>query len=128
FRLKRPLTGQTVRVGLEKVKTRMTRNYFSGAAEPLPVAIAEAGVPGVHMSPTPAAFDSGCRDDLLTVDARKVTARVTGDARRAEAGGSLAVDLCGADAAGLTLSAGEHVLRTTSGGVTGIDLDRLVLS
>ena len=128
LRLRRPLTGQTVRVVLEKVKARKSRNYFTGASEPLPVAIAEAGIPGVHMAPTPAAFDSGCRDDLVTVDARKVEVRVTGDARGAEARGSLAVDLCGADAGGLTLGSGEHVLRTTSGGRTGIDLDRLVLS
>ena len=128
LRLRRPLTGQTVRVVLEQVKARKTRNYFTGADEPLPVAIAEAGIPGVRMSPTPTAFDSGCRADLLTVDARKVEVRVTGNAPAAEARGPLAVDLCGADAGGLTLAPGEHVLRTTSGGRTGIDLDRLVLS
>jgi arabinofuranan 3-O-arabinosyltransferase len=128
LQLRRPLTGQTVRVVLEKVKARTSRNYFTGATEPLPVGIAEAGIPGVQVSPTPPAFDSDCRDDLVTVDGRKVAVRVTGDARGAEARGSLAVDLCGVDAGGLTLGPGEHVLRTTSGGRTGIDLDRLVLS
>jgi len=117
-----------VRVVLEQVKASKSRNYFTGASEPLPVAIAEAGIPGVRIGATPAAFDSGCRSDLVTVDARKVEVRVTGDARGAEARGSLAVDLCGADAGGLTLGSGEHVLRTTSGGRTGINLDRLVLS
>ena len=73
LRLRRPLTGQTVRIVLEQVKARKSRNYFTGANEPLPVAITEAGVPGVQMAPTPPAFDSGCRDDLVTVDGRKVS-------------------------------------------------------
>ena len=128
LKLRRTLSGQTVRIVVERVNERRGRDYVSGGNEVLPVGIAEAGVPGVRVAPTPATVDLGCRDDMVTVDGRRIAVHVSGDSRTAEARGALAVDLCGADAGGIDLGTGEHVLRTVGGQRTGIDLDRLTLS
>jgi hypothetical protein len=127
-RLGRPLTAGSLRIVVDDVEVRETRNYFTRNQEPLPVAIAEFGIPGVRMARPSGRFDSGCRTDLITIDGRGVGVRVSGEALRPDGRGALAVSLCGPDAGGMALGPGQHVLRTTAPLLTGIDLDRLVLS
>jgi hypothetical protein len=126
--LRRTLTGRSVRISVERVDERRGRDYVSNSDDVLPVGIAEAGVPGVRLAAPPAQLDLGCRDDLLTIDGRPVAVRVRGDAATAEARGALGVELCGADARGVDLGRGDHLVRAADGRTTGIDLDRLVLS
>jgi hypothetical protein len=120
------LTGRTFRLAVEDVRARTTLDFFSGAPLDLPVAIAEVGIPGVTVTPPPPMLDTGCRDDLLTVDGRPFPVRVSGSAADAVARHPLALEACGVSA-GLDLAAGDHELRTAPGSSTGIDVDRLVL-
>jgi len=65
-----------------------------------------------------------CRTDLLTIDGAAVPVTV-GDPTGPGTRGPRPVTTC--DGAPITLSAGRHVLRTTPGMTTGIDLDQLAL-
>lgn len=63
--------------------------------------------------------DPGCRDDLLRVDGAPLAVQAT-----ATSGASATLTACGP----LPLAAGAHRIEATAGSVTGIDVDRLVLS
>jgi hypothetical protein len=123
-----PISGRTFRVTVEEVRPVTTPDFFSGAPLELPVAIAELGLAGAEATaPSPgAALDLPCRDDLLTVDGRPLPVRITGDVRAAASRHALSIEACGVSTA-LDLGAGDHEIRTAPGGVTGIDVDRLVL-
>ena len=122
------VTARRLRVTVEAVRPVDTIEYFSRSSLELPVAIAELGIPGVHMPATPASVPAPCRTDLLTIDGHPFGIRVTGSTRAAEARDALTIEPCGATAAGLTLTRGQHVLRAARGLGTGIDLDRLSLA
>ena len=83
------------------------------------------GRPGLRAAVPTGAFDSGCRDDLVTVDGDPVTVRVRGDVADAVAGAGMRLTMCGR---GVELAAGNHTLRSAVGRDEGIDVDRLVLS
>jgi hypothetical protein len=92
---------------------------------PLPVAIAEVGLPGPTVPGLHGRLDTGCRDDLLTAGGRAVPLRVRGTMADALAGRPLEVTPCG-DRTDLTLRT-ENLVRSTSGRTSGIDIDQLVL-
>jgi hypothetical protein len=120
------VTGNRLKVTVVSARRLMTLDWYSERQVALPVAIAELGIAGVRAS-APDTIPAGCRNDLLTLDGRPVSIAV--DAARAVADDrqGVTVRTCGPDAAGVTLDAGTHELRTRSGRDTGIDLDRLVL-
>jgi hypothetical protein len=98
----------------------------------MPVAIAGLGIPGMTMPPPGSSVPATCQTNLLTVDGNPVGVRILGTTAAAlnRQGSGLAIQACGpgVDATGaLHLGPGPHVLRTTPGQQTGIDLDRLVL-
>lgn len=101
----------------------------SGLALPLalPLGIAELGIPGVRMTPAATNLAGSCQSDLLSIDGKPVSVRVTGSTKTALAGGALSVEPCGADAGGITLGPGTHVVETAYGGLSGLDIDQLVL-
>jgi arabinofuranan 3-O-arabinosyltransferase len=74
--------------------------------------------PAVNASPSP---PEGCRHDVLRVDGSPVGVRFT-----AASDGSWAVGPC--DGQPLTLGKGIHRLLATDGRITGVHLDRLVLT
>jgi arabinofuranan 3-O-arabinosyltransferase len=120
-----PITGTTFTLTIGEVATRTTTDYFSRAQLPLPVAIAEVGLPGVVRPPLPQQVPTTCRGDVLRVDDRWVPIRLAGDAAAAARGGQLSIEPC--DHGQLDLAAGDHRLQTAAGVNTGIDVDRLVL-
>ncbi len=125
------LTASEVRVTVEAVRAVTTDEYFTHLPTPLPVAIAELGIPGVRRAPLPATFPADCRADLLTVDGAPLPVRIVGDTTTAVTGGTLHVERCdptGAAPAPLQLGAGVHELRATPASTTGINLDGLVLA
>ena len=122
-----PVTGQDLHVGVSAVRLEQTKDWYSDTQVPMPVAIAELGIPGVQMPKPAATFDSGCRSDLVTVDDHPVPVRVTGSTEAALDRQGLAVSACGADPT-VTMSAGEHVLLTGLGHVLGLNIDQLALS
>ena len=105
----------------------MTKDYSSQAPIALPIGIVELGIPGTQIGAAPAVFPTTCRSNLVTVDGKPVSVTLSGSTREALAGDALTVKLCGADAAGLTLAAGTHVVLGLSGESTGIDIDQLAL-
>ncbi|MEY2590937.1 MAG: arabinofuranan 3-O-arabinosyltransferase [Acidimicrobiaceae bacterium] len=125
--LPKPISGSTLRFTFVGVRDVLTTDWYSNAPVRMPLGIAELGVPELSASPPVGTYDSGCRSDLLTVDGRAVSLRLTGSADDLLHRRPVTVQLCGADEAGIELGAGDHVLRTAKGLDTGIDLDRLVL-
>jgi arabinofuranan 3-O-arabinosyltransferase len=125
------VTGRQLRFTVEGAREVSSKDWYTDKPIVNPVSIAELGVPGLHANPpaasTGAVFDSGCRSDLLTVDGNPVPMRVFGAAADATSREGLRAEACGS-ATTLSLSAGDHVFKTGSGQVDGIDLDRLVLA
>ena len=122
------LTGKTVRVTVESARIETTTDYATRTPSAMPIGIAEVGIPGVAASPVPVQIPSSCRDDLLAVDGAPIWVSVTGTSAAALARQPLTVSLCGPDAGGLALSAGNHTLLSTSGQTVGFDIDQLALS
>ena len=116
---------------IASVRQVTSKDALSGQDKILPVGIAELGLPGVSVPAAGSAVPANCRTDLLTVDGAPVGIRILGSTAAAAKRDGLAIQACGpgVDATGaLQLGPGPHVVRTTPGQKTGIDLDRLVLS
>jgi hypothetical protein len=117
-----PVTATTFEVVFTDVEARTTMDWHSKGPVRLPLAVAELGVGGLAVPPPAAAVDTGCRDDLVSVDDVSVPVRVTGSVAAALAGEALDVRSCGP----VTIAAGDRTFRTAEGRATGIDLDQLV--
>jgi hypothetical protein len=116
------LEATRLRVELAGIEERTTPDWYTAEPVTLPVALAEVRLPGVPARPAPAPIDSGCRDDLLTVNGSSVPLRVHGDLTAPT--GALAVEVCGGP---LVLGPGPVELSSAPGRVSGLHLDRLVL-
>ena len=121
-----PVTGSRFRVTVTEVEARVAEDAVYGDPIP-PVGLAELGLPGPTVPAMPDRFDTGCRDDLFTVDGRPLALRVTGPMDDALAGKPLPVALCDASDAGVTLTGGQHRLASVDGALSGLDIDHLVL-
>jgi arabinofuranan 3-O-arabinosyltransferase len=121
------ISGRHLRITVLAIRPLRAVDYYAGGDVTLPVALAELGIPGVHVGAPPPSIPSPCRHDLLEVDGRPVWISVSGSSAAALGGGGLAVSLCGPDAGGLSLGAGPHTIVATPGRLSGIDLDQLVL-
>ncbi|CUU58930.1 protein of unknown function (DUF3367) [Parafrankia irregularis] len=170
------VTGNTIRIVVDDVRTVTSTDTISGAITNLPVGIAELSVPGIdgtaggtgrneaattapgaagstgataaatgdtiNAVPASTAGPAGsagtgfvaaaaqdipapCRTDLLTIDGAPIGVQVTGTIKDASGRDGLSLRACGTP---VTLSAGDHVIRTANGSVTGIDIDRLLLA
>ena len=124
--LARPLRGHRVRVAIDGARARTTPDWYSGGPVALPIGLAEIGVTDADPVVPARTMDTGCRDDLLTLDGAPLPVRITGPSATALARGPLTVTPCDDEA--LELAAGPHELLAASGAETGIDLDRLVLT
>jgi arabinofuranan 3-O-arabinosyltransferase len=121
------VTGTQVTFTVTAARSVSEKDWYSNTMAPAPIAIAELGIPGIHVDAPAATFDSGCRSDLLTVDDHPVPVRVTGTTAAAIARGGLAVSACGDDST-LTLATGDHIVRTGVGRQLGIDIDQLAFA
>jgi hypothetical protein len=127
-----PLTGATARVTITAVRPVTTVDYQDLVPTTMPVALAEVGIPGVQDAPLSMRLATTCRTDLLTVDGKRVGLRLSGTASAATSLAGIDAELCDPSApegapATLDLTAGNHVIRSTPGAATGIDVDGLVL-
>ena len=124
------LTGQTVRITFDTVRLEYTNNYDSESPEAMPIGIAEVGIPPLQAlwQPVPARIPTTCTDTLLAVDGSPIWVQVSGSSADALARNGLLVSLCGPDAAGLTLGAGDHTLTSAPGGSVGFDTDQVALA
>jgi arabinofuranan 3-O-arabinosyltransferase len=113
-------------VTFDEVRAVKRTDWFSKKPIAMPVAVAELGLPGLGGERSTHAIRE-CLTGVLSVDGADVAVEVVGDADRLGVR-PLALQLCGDDAEGLRLGAGEHEVRTAVGGESGFDLDRLVLN
>ncbi|MEQ1872282.1 MAG: alpha-(1-_3)-arabinofuranosyltransferase family protein [Ilumatobacteraceae bacterium] len=111
-----------VRITVVATDGATTIDRRSGRAIGLPVGIAELSAPGLGR-PLPATVGGECRDDLLRIDNRAISLRITGSTLGAIAGDALDVAVC--DPSPIELSASAHTLRSTAG--SGLVVDRVVL-
>lgn len=118
------MTGSSVRVTITRTRAVTSADAFSGRQLPLPIAIAEVGIPGVTIAAPPEPRPTPCRSDLITIDDHPVPVQILGSTSAAIEQPVLTVQTCGPP---LQLGAGEHVLRTAPGRQTGIDVNRLVI-
>jgi hypothetical protein len=122
--LPRPLRGDHVQLTIDGYDARTTPDWYTGDAIDFPVAIAEIALPVAPAAATgTSAIDTGCRDDLVTVDGTPLRVRITGDpgSTRREALTLVACDRS------LSLTTGRHEIATAVGLDSGFDIDRLVL-
>ncbi len=120
-----PITGTDLTITIEGVHPRRVTEYFTGGQVTAPVAIAELGIPGIHRGAEPTMLSSDCRTGIIAVDGRDVSVRLIGSAAGAERREGTPFELC---VPGLSLTRGRHEIRTSPGGRTGIDVDRVGLS
>ncbi|MGH9214828.1 MAG: alpha-(1-_3)-arabinofuranosyltransferase domain-containing protein [Acidimicrobiales bacterium] len=119
------LTGDRLRVTMNEVRPRLTRDWYRLSPIVTPVGIAELGVPGLPPLSLPERVPGDCRDDLLEVNGEPVTVRVTGGTEAAIAGGGLQIEPCSRP---VDLASGTSLLSTATGREVGIDVDRVVLA
>jgi len=122
------LTGSTIRVTVEAIRPVRTTEYYSNEPVVMPVAVAELGIPGVTPVQGPRELPATCRDGLLTVDGRPISVRAVGDRATAEARGALDLQPCDAAGRALRLDRGAHLVRSTPGKQSGVDVDSLVVA
>ena len=118
-------TGSAFRLVVAEVSERLTRDWYSNTFQPLPVSIAEVrlGADPVRLAP-PTPIDTGCREDLVSINGRPTPVRITGSAADAEARRPLNLQGCEP----VTLTPNETLVVTSSGANTGIDIDQLVFT
>jgi arabinofuranan 3-O-arabinosyltransferase len=125
--LPEPVTGSSFRLQLTGIRAVTTNDWTGNRAVDQPAALAEIGLPGPPVPARPARFDSGCRDDLLSIDGKPVAVRITGAMDDALARQPLTIATCGGSAGPVPLGGGEHDVRAVPGDLMAIDIDRLVL-
>ncbi len=120
--------GTTFRLVFRGVNERITKEWYSRSQVALPLGISEWRIGDA----TPAQqvdgalqFDTGCRDDLLSIAGRPAPVRVTGT--RSDALARRPLDITGCEPS-TALPAGDVDIMTARGRSTGIDIDQLVLT
>ncbi len=115
----------TLNISIDQVDEANSIDWFGGSTTVLPVAVVDLGLP-VHATVPAAqtAIDATCRDDLLRVDGTPVPVRIDGTVGQVLDDTLMDVKACGPQ----TLSAGDSLVETTRGAVTGFDIDRLAFA
>ncbi len=119
------LTGQTVRITINKYRALHELDYYGTGFQTFPVGIAEVGFPGVLPPPTPATMPTRCFSNLLSIDGTPIDIAVSGTTANALGNGALQISGCGNSANGVTLSAGAHVVQTAPYQSAGLVVDAL---
>jgi hypothetical protein len=126
------VTGRNISVRIASIDPVTTPSQYTKSNVLTPVAIAELGIPGLNMPPQPAQLRGTCRSDLLEIDGKPVPVRITGSSSDAVHLQPLTISTCDpSDPAArptLQLPPGPHELDSTSGELTALQLDRLVLA
>jgi arabinofuranan 3-O-arabinosyltransferase len=122
--LSQAVTGTRFRLKLTEVRDVRTLDWASDRLVAQPAGIAEIGLPAAAAPALPELFDSGCREDLVSVDGAPIPVRVVGSMDDALAGRPLEVRTC--DDAAVDLDGGTRTVRTALGVDVGIDIDQLV--
>jgi hypothetical protein len=122
------LTGANVRITIDATDPVHFLDYVSGGQNTEPVGLAEAGIPGVAALTTPAQVPTRCWSNLLQVDGKPIDIAISGSSATALSNGGLSITGCGNSANGIRLSAGTHILTTSSYTTAGLNVDSLTLA
>jgi hypothetical protein len=126
------VTGRDISVRIASIDPVTTASAYTKPNVLTPVAIAELGIPGLNLPAQPAQLPGTCRSDLLEIDGKPVPVRITGSSSDAVHLQPLTISLCDpTDPSAqptLQLGPGRHELDSTSGELTALQLDRLVLA
>ncbi len=126
------LSGRSFRLTILAVRETKSLDYYSNRPQVMPVGIAELGIPGVTVKQLPTQIPAICRNDLLSIDGNPIGVEITGSSSDAtqDEGVGLQLRGCGADANGIPLLPGQHVIETANGSLAsvGLNIDQLVLS
>ncbi len=120
-----PVRGSQIRLVVDSVRPVTTRDTIDAHQLTMPVGLADVDIAGLRTPRAAAALPGECRTDLVMLDGRPLSVRITGSSADALARKGLPLSLCGQP---ITLGPGDHVLRTVAGADAGYDLDRLILS
>jgi arabinofuranan 3-O-arabinosyltransferase len=113
-----------VRVEITAIEPRTTIDRRYGETVVLPAAIAELSIGG--RTAVPDRLDTGCRDDLVTIDGQPFPVRVEAAVPDLLAGQPGTAVPCGGSQ--LQLAAGTHRVTTAPGASTGLQVDRIILA
>jgi arabinofuranan 3-O-arabinosyltransferase len=118
-----PITGDDFKFVVTKYK-QVIRNDG-----PMPVGIAELGIPGVRRAAEPSEVASSCITDLVRIDGKPFPVRVSGSTRDAEAQRPIELLPCNRDAT-VSLGAGRHEIDVAMNPDThgAMDVSHLVLA
>jgi arabinofuranan 3-O-arabinosyltransferase len=106
------VTGRRIRVTVTGARLEYTTNYTVTKPTALPLGIATLGIPGLVAPSMPSTVPGTCQSNLISIDGKPVTVQITGSTDTALDNGDLSIEPCGADAHGISLAAGTHVLET----------------
>ena len=123
-----PITGTSFRIAIDAVHEATSTDWFGGQRTVLPVGLAEISLPTVRSPRLDTDLPSTCRSDLAVVGNQAVELEVVGTVGAALSSSSLTLRACPSAAEALALPAGESLLQTSPGAVTGFDVDMMMLS
>ncbi len=123
-RLPERLPSGPVTITLTEVESRFTLDRRYAEPVELPAAVAELSIG--ERTLVPDRIDTGCRGDFVQVDGQPVELRVFAPVADLLAGDAVTAEPCGDDP--LELEAGTHRLTTTPGTISGLHVDRVVLT
>jgi arabinofuranan 3-O-arabinosyltransferase len=118
-----PVDGDHVEIIVVDVEDSTRLDRRTGRPIEHPIGITE--VIGATIVALDRPWNSSCRDDLVRLDGDPVSIRLAGRIDELLLGRPFDVELCGSD---VDIARGVHSLDTTSGLVTGVDVDRIVFS
>ncbi len=117
---------RSVRLEVDEVESRLTRDWYSNELVDMPIAVAEVDL-GAARLPAPGDIDTGCIGGLLSVDGRDVPVRLQAPAGTALNRGEIALTGCGE----VPTAAGDVAVivaaKRADGSPWAFEVDRLVL-
>ncbi len=119
------IAGSSITVTITATNHAVTTDRRYGEPIELPVGISELSADGIVPEALPQQLDTGCRDDLISVDGVPLPVRITGSVADLFADHDAIVSPCTDQA--VALRSGEHIVRSTAGLKSAIDVNRIVL-
>lgn len=119
------LRGDQLLLTISDIDATTVRDEKSGLLTTAPVGIIDITADGWSNFLVPERFDTGCRSDLFTINGEPVALRLTGLVTSALAGEHIQAEMC--NSTPLRLPAGDHLISSTQGSLSGWDIDTVLL-
>ena len=119
-----PQQASAVTLRFDSVDPTTSLDWHSLTQVPLPISVIDVDVDGFVFEPVEASFDTGCRDDLLSIDGAAIPVRVAGDTAAALERESLTPEGCELP----IVIGGDVDIAAAEGRDTGLDFDKIVFS